>query len=226
MLVNKHFDVWNFYLKEGMKVGTITNMLLNFMCESAIHCSESGVKKHKIPLECLLKVSNTLLSTTIKSLGEVLVTSGNNIELPDEALVTLTCILRFYCYYRPYLPRNDLVVVISSCSKLALKCPNMRRLCYYAMDLLCDIILFTEPLNNQGEHQNKVNESYDKPTTDLILMLITDMSTLDSMDLQLKDLACVSMACLSMSKEFLPLEAQLKRLALTAFELCQEGGDA
>ena len=72
LLVQKKFELWEFFLTEGMKVEEVSNVFLNFLCESAIYCSEDGVKKHKIPVECLLKVSARLQQSTLKNLDEAL----------------------------------------------------------------------------------------------------------------------------------------------------------
>jgi hypothetical protein len=111
-MVQKHHHIWKHYLDEGMKVTTISNLFINFLCESANYCSDAGVRKHKIPLEYLLQVSTILLNTTLKQLNDALKSSSGDFDMPDEALITVACILRFYCYFRPYLPRYDLSKII------------------------------------------------------------------------------------------------------------------
>lgn len=142
----------------------------------------------------------------------------------------MVSVLRFYCYYRPFLPRDDLAIVIRLCSMLGKKCPQMRRLCYFCIGLLYDIFLFSaaqtkpslSPINMFDKRKYKIDEQ----TLGLFKVLVDDISELDSMDLQLRDLAFLGVACSVIAEDIVPLEAKLKKLTITVLELCLEGGDS
>lgn len=114
--------------------------------------------------------------------------------------------------------------VVGHCSKLALRCEKLRRVCYYCINILYSHMLTKLPISDllPNGKQSLLRE-HDRQTSDLFHILIDDISQLDSMELQLRDLAFVSAAA-EFKKELMPLEKQLKRLALTTFELCQDGG--